>query len=142
MSALDFLPRERDGAVEIALVARDEQRIAQHVAERRRERERELKRHAVLRQAVEHSQQRQIRLRDRLVEPILLQELLIFRMPHIGQMRVENESEVSVGSHGCGVRGERSSRWAPDKSGKRKPKDWVRKDSRRGRKERKGPEQN
>src|SRR5438477_2210138 len=73
-----------------------QQRIQQHRAERRTERHRQARLHAVAQPAIHHLDERQIRLRDRFVEPILLQKMLVLRMPDKGQMRVENQRQVAL----------------------------------------------
>ena len=89
--ALHLAPCQLDRALQIPLVAPVQQRVAQHVAERRRERHRELEGHPVIRQPVQHLEQRDVGFGDRLEEPVLLKELLILRVPHVGEMRVEDE---------------------------------------------------
>ncbi len=60
----------------------------------------------VRREPVEHFEQRQVRFRDRLEEPVLLEKFLVLRMPHVGEVRMQDQGEVAVGSHagGCGER--------------------------------------
>ena len=88
-----FALRECDELRKMPLVAREQQRVAQHVAERRRHRHREAKRHAFFREAKEHVHERQIRLRDRLEEPVLFQKMLMLRVAHERQVRVEKKRQ-------------------------------------------------
>ena len=47
-------------------------------------------------QAVEHLQQRDIRFSDRFVEPVLFQEIVILRVPDIGQVGVQNQQQITL----------------------------------------------
>ncbi len=68
-----------------------QQRVAQHGAERGREREGEARFQTVAQPAVEDLEQRQIGFGDALKEPAFLQKLFMLRMPHKGQVRVQDE---------------------------------------------------
>ena len=84
---------ERDELHKVPLVPRQQQRVTQHVSERRRHRHREAKRHAFFRKTKEHLHERQIGLRDRLEEPILFQKVLVLRVAHERQVRVEKKRQ-------------------------------------------------
>ena len=95
-------PPATSAAVEVAQVTLAQKRVAQHRAQGRRQRQRQREGHLFARQPVQHRQQGQIRLRDRLVEPVLFQKLRVLRVPDIGQVRVQHQGEVAVFGHGSG----------------------------------------
>src|SRR5262249_56786459 len=69
--------------------------ILKHCAERRRDGHREFERHAIVCQALHHSQQRDVRFGDRLKQPLFLEEILMFQMAYKWKMGVENEGEMA-----------------------------------------------
>jgi hypothetical protein len=91
--ALHFLVAELAQAIEPLRVPLDQQLIAQHAHERRGQRQRDAERNAVRHAAIEDLEQRQIGLGDGFVKPILLEELRILRMPHVGEVRVQHDRE-------------------------------------------------
>jgi len=94
---LDFLVGELDQALQLPEVAALEERVREHRAERRRQRHREAEVDAVVEQPVHHVDERDVGLGDRLVEPVLLEEVLVLRMPDEGEVRVEDQREVALG---------------------------------------------
>ena len=97
--AVDLLVGQLAQRVEPLRVPREEQLVAQHPHQRRGQGERDAEGDAVVDAAVEHLEERQVRLGDRLVEPVLLEELGIFRVAHVRQVRVEHDGEDAAG-HG------------------------------------------
>src|SRR5581483_9880427 len=78
--ALELALGERDQCVEMAHVALLKERVDEHVEERRGERDREAMRNAVARERVQRGEERDVRLRERLEEPALLQEVAVLGM--------------------------------------------------------------
>src|SRR6266496_4099648 len=72
-------------------IALTKQLILQHRAERRRDRDGKLKRHMLINQALHHAHQWDVALGHRLEEPVLFEEMLMFRMTNEWKMRVKNE---------------------------------------------------
>ena len=85
----------REGAteVEVANTARLQQSVGQHVEERRTDREGEAVGQVIDDQAVENAQQRDVGFGDCLEEPALLEEVIVLRVAHEGQVRVQDERE-------------------------------------------------
>ena len=96
VGAVNFLFSELDQSVEMLLVAVLQEPVAQHGAERGREADGEARFHAVAQPALENFEQRQIRFRDGLEQPVLLEKLGMLRMPHKRQMRVQDEREMAL----------------------------------------------
>ena len=94
--AADFAFGQFDEAFEPARVAVAEQRVVEHGAERGREREREGRVHAVAPPAVQHVNQREIGFGDGFEQPAFFQELFMFRVAHKGQMRVQDDGEITL----------------------------------------------
>ena len=94
-----FLVGQLAERIETLRVPREEQLVAQHANERRRQGHRDAERDPFVDAPVEDLEQRQVRLGDRLVEPVLLEELGIFRVAHVRQVRVEHDGEDAAG-HG------------------------------------------
>ena len=94
--ALDLAAGEVDQPVQVPQVAVLQERIGHHREERRRERHRDAEVDALLLEPVEHLDERDVRLGDRLVEPVLLEEVLVLGMPHVGEVRVEDERQVPL----------------------------------------------
>ena len=94
--AMDFLLGQFDQLVQVPRVTVLQQRIEQHRAERRREREREPGVHAVALPALHRPEQRQIGFGDGLEQPVLLEKLLVLRMPDERQVRVKDEGEIAL----------------------------------------------
>ena len=46
---------------------------------------------------VEELDQRNVGFGDRLEEPPFLEEAIVFRMPHVGQMSVQDQQQVTLG---------------------------------------------
>ena len=86
--------RQIDQKIEMPNVALAQKIVLQHRAKRGRNRHRELERDVVIRQALQHLQQRNVGLGDRFEEPRLFEELLVFRVPNERQVRVKNEREL------------------------------------------------
>ena len=100
--AVDLLLGELAQLVEAPRVARHEQLVAQHRHQRRRHRERDAERDVLVGGPVEDPQQRQVGLGDGLVEPVLLQEVLVLRVAHEGEVGVQVERDVAenvLGGH-------------------------------------------
>ena len=76
---LQLVARQLDRALDVADVTVLQQRVAQHGAKRRSQRGGELEGDALVRHPPQHLEQRQVGLCDRLVQPILLQKLLILQ---------------------------------------------------------------
>ena len=72
-----------------------EQRVRQHGDERGRKAHGDAEVHAVLHQPVKDIDERDVGLGDGLVEPVLFEELFVLRVPHIGQMAVQHQREIS-----------------------------------------------
>ena len=100
--AFDFAGSQIDRAVEVTHITLEKQLILQHGAEGRGNRHGQLERHRIARQPLHHADQRQVRFRDGLEEPVFLEKLVVLGMPHEWQMRVKNERE-RAGRH-CGFR--------------------------------------
>jgi hypothetical protein len=98
------------GALEVPLEALAEERVLQHRRQGRRDAHRQREGHAVVRQAVERVEERQVTLDDRLVEPALLEVPGVLGMPHERQVRVKDEGQVAGGARGHGLRGLRGLR--------------------------------
>src|SRR5216684_5665521 len=73
-----------------------QKRIEQHGAERRAERERQARLHPAVQPAIHDLDERQVGFGDGLEEPVLLQKMLVLRMPDKRQMGVEDEGEVTL----------------------------------------------
>ena len=97
--ALRLALRQGQRPIQVAQVPLAQQRVAQHGAQRRREGKRQDEGHTIGHQTLENRQQRQVRLGDRLEEPILLEELRVFRMVHVRQMSVQHERQIAVAGH-------------------------------------------
>ncbi len=104
LGAVDFLVRELDRFIDTLDVAVLQQLIAQHSRERRRDRHGEAEIAAILQQPIHHVDERDIGFRNRLVKPILLEEFLVLGVTDEREMRVKNESEVTLWRHGMWVK--------------------------------------
>src|SRR5207244_7099569 len=87
--------REIDQKIYMPDVALAQKFVLQHRAQRWGERHREFERNLVVREPLQHLQQRDVSFGDRLEEPVFLQEVLVLRMPNERQVRVKNEREVT-----------------------------------------------
>ena len=94
LRAVDLAAGQGDEPVEVALVAGDEQLVAHHRDERRGERHRQPVLDAVAQQPVEHPDDRDVGLGQRLEEPVLLEERRVLGMTDVGQMGVEDRTPV------------------------------------------------
>jgi len=94
--AVHLLVAELAEQVQPLRVARHEQLVAQHSDERRRQRHGDPERDPVVDAAIEHLQQRKVRLGDGLVEPVLLEELGVFRVTHVREVSVQDDRERAV----------------------------------------------
>jgi hypothetical protein len=95
MRSVRFFVREVDQFIEITDVTILEQRIEQHRAEGRRHRDRQTRFDPVLQPPIHHMDERDVSFGDGFKEPIFLEEAFVLRMPHIGQMRVQDDGKVS-----------------------------------------------
>ena len=93
--SLQFLADQREQIVEVAHVAVLQQRIGEHRRQRRRDRHGHSPIDAVALQALEDVQQRNVRLGDGLVQPVLFEEVLVLGMAHKRQVCVQDETEVT-----------------------------------------------
>ena len=91
----DFARREIDRAFEMTHITFAQQRILQHRAKWWRDADRELERHAVVYEPLHHRDERDVTFRDRLEEPVFLEEFVVLRMTNEWQMRVKNEREMT-----------------------------------------------
>ena len=94
--AMHLLLSEADEPFDVPDVTRLEQRIAQHGAQSRSQRQREAKSQPVGFHRLKNFQQRDVSLRDGLVKPDFLQKINLFGMPDERQMRMQDESELSL----------------------------------------------
>ena len=85
--------------MEVSGVTILEEGIPQHVAEGGGEREGDPERDGFVCQFPEDVEEGQVGFRDRLVEPVFLQELVVFGVAHIREMCVEQEGKISVIDH-------------------------------------------
>jgi hypothetical protein len=99
LRAVDFLVRQLDALVHRADITVLQQLVAQHRGQRRRDRHGQAEIAAVIQQPVHHVDQRDIRLRDRLVEPVLLKKLVVFGMPDKRQVGVQDQREITLWRH-------------------------------------------
>ena len=78
-----------------ALAPLHEKRVLHHREERRGEGQGETKPDPVAGQVIHHPQKRKVGLYDRLVEPVLLEEVLVLGVPYERQMGVKNRAPES-----------------------------------------------
>src|SRR5207249_1334668 len=95
-----FLFRQFNQAIEMPRVAVLQERIEQHRAKRGRQRQGEAGLHSVPQPAVHDLKQRDVAFRDGLEKPVFLQKLFVFRVADKRQVRVKDQSEVTL--HECG----------------------------------------
>jgi hypothetical protein len=95
VSAVDFLFRELNQAVQMSHVPILQQRIHQHRAEGWRQSQSETSVHAVMYPPVHHLEQGKVGLGYGFKQPALFEELFVFRVPNKWKMRVKNESKIS-----------------------------------------------
>ncbi len=93
---LDLPPREIYQLVQVAQVTVLEERVGHHGDERRREGHGDPEIDALLEQPVEHLDEWDIGLGQRLEEPVLLEKLLVLGMPHVGEVGMEDEREIAL----------------------------------------------
>ncbi len=96
--ALDFLPAQLEQFIHIPHVTLLQERVQKHIRQRRGHRHRQAEIHAVPQHAVHHLNERHVSLRDRLVEPVFLEEFLMLRMAHKRQVGVQNDGDVTFGA--------------------------------------------
>src|SRR5215472_8034563 len=94
-SADRFLFRKLTRSIEALGVTPDEQLVLKHGNQGRRERHREANWDAFLRQPIEYFEQREVSLGDRLVQPVLFEEVLVLGVPHEWQVGVENDRKIA-----------------------------------------------
>src|SRR5437660_1081037 len=95
MGPMQLLFGELDQSVQMPCVTLLQEGIQQHRAEGRRQRKGKRRLHPITPPAFQNLQQRHVRFIDGLEKPALFQKLFMFRMANEGQMRVENEREVT-----------------------------------------------
>ncbi len=100
---LHLAPRQLDQAVEVAVVPADQQLVGHHRDERRRQRHGQPVVDAVLQQAVEDADDRDVGLGERLEEPVLLEERRVLGVPDVREVGVEDGAPVP-GGHGLPYR--------------------------------------
>ncbi len=98
VSAVDFLFRQFDEAVQVPFITPAQQRVEQHRAQGGRERKCQRRAHAVAAPAFERLQQRQVGFRDGFKQPGFLQKLFVLGMPHKRQVRVQHQGQISLHS--------------------------------------------
>jgi hypothetical protein len=81
----------------VAHIAVLQQRVREHRRQRRRDRHGQPPVHVVAFQAVEHFQQGDVRLGDRLVEPVFFEEIVPLRVADEGEVGVQHKAEISQG---------------------------------------------
>ncbi len=92
--AFDLALGQLQQAFQVGEVAGLQQRVAQHLRQAGGNRQGQAERHPVALQPLEDRQQRQVGLGNGLVEPVLLQEALGFRMAHERQVGVQHQGQV------------------------------------------------
>ena len=80
---------------EVRFEARAEHRIAQHLDHGGRERDGDPRSHTVALDAPERGHEREVRAGERFEEPALFEVVAVFGVPHEGQVRVEDQREMS-----------------------------------------------
>ncbi len=100
LGAVDFLVGQFDPLVHAPHITLLQKLVAQHRGQRRRDRHGEPEIATVVDQPVHHVDQRNVGLRDRFVEPIFFEEFVVLGVPDEREMRVKNESEITLGRHG------------------------------------------
>jgi len=93
--AVEFLLGQLDEPVDVLDVALLQKLVGQHRHEGRRKRHADAKVHPFVNQLLKDLDQRDVRFRDRLEQPALFQEPVVFGMPDERQMRVQYERQVS-----------------------------------------------
>ncbi len=89
--ALAFFLGERDRQVEVPGAPVAQQRVFHHVGQGRRDGQGDLEGCVLGPELVEELDQRNVGFGDRLEEPALFKKAIIFRMPHVGQMSVQDQ---------------------------------------------------
>ena len=77
-----------------------EQRVLHHCTQRRGDRHGDPYRGPFGCQPLEDTEQRQVGLDDCLVKPVLLEKVRVLRVPHIWQMCVQQEGELTFSHRG------------------------------------------
>src|ERR1039458_7590470 len=93
--SMDFLLRQLDQFVEVALVTGLQEGMPEHRTEGWGEREREAGLQAVPLPALQQLHQRHVGFRNGLEQPVLFQKPLMLRVPDKRQVRVEDEGQVA-----------------------------------------------
>ena len=113
-------PRQLDEVVEVPVVAPHQELVRHHRDERRRERHGQPVLDAVVQQAVEDAEDRDVGLGERLEEPVLLEKGGVLRVPDVGQVGVEDGTPVPGGHRGFPTAGR--CRWRPRDGRRRSPR--------------------
>jgi hypothetical protein len=93
--AMHFLLGQFKQPLEVAQIAALEQFIGQHRGQRRGDGHGQAKRDTLACQPFHHCDQRDVRFGDRLVQPMLLEHVFMLGMPHEGQMRVQDQTQIT-----------------------------------------------
>src|SRR5216683_3422103 len=93
--SMHLLPGQLAESVDPSTATLHQQLVLEHRQQSGRDAERQANGKSILRDPLEHPEQRQIRLEDRLVEPVFLQKIRLVRVADEGQVSVQNEGETS-----------------------------------------------
>ena len=96
MGAMNFLVGQVDQAVQVTLVAPAQHRIKEHGAQCRRQGQGHVRRDAVPFPTFQNLDDRQVGFRDGFKQPGFLQKFFVLGMAHIGQVRVENDGQITL----------------------------------------------
>ena len=92
-----FLLRQLDPPVQVPPASLPEERVGEHLQQRGRQRQGHAERHALVAEPVPGQEDRDVRLRDRLEEPLLFEESLVLGMMDERQVRVQHDRQMRVG---------------------------------------------
>jgi hypothetical protein len=102
LRAIDLLLTELDELVQVLRVANLQQVVGQHRDERRRQRHRAAEGDVIAHQPVEHLEQRQVRARDGLVQPLLFHDRRVLGVTDEREVSVQDQREVADGHQRSG----------------------------------------
>ena len=98
-SPVQLFPNQGDEVVDVADIAVLQQGIGKHGSEGGRNRHGQAPVDAIAFEALEHLEERNVGFSNGFVEPIFLEEVVILRMPHEGEMCVKNKCEITERHH-------------------------------------------